>query len=434
MINKLFSILFVISTTLNLIEAFKKCIISDEDPSLCTIIGVRDPNEMYGLNLISSKVQNSKITKIKFNDSRIYHLPKELSLMFENLEDLDASNVYLSRFTSMDFPYRNKLRKLNVSNNAIHILPKRLTVKFDYLEVLDISYNLIDTIENESFTNKERLKYLNLSHNQIKVLNVDFLSAVRNVRSLNLGCNEISEINLDCQDIDFKVKELYLNDNKLMSIQTCLIKNVAYFDIGNNKLIGELGFLDSKIENLNIQGNSIESLNISRKVKVLDFSNNIGKSLKINFEEFSSLKTLKVSNLDVTDYKDLYPQLKMLNNLIILDISHNNLKTFNFMDIPESIECLNLEKSNLKFLENFDLLDIVVPNLNQININQNLFNCKELTKLVENFEKFNINVTGFTNENKDKFIRENCGNDENYDKKRTCNDGLLRETLKRYQT
>jgi len=400
-------IAIIIHITADVLALDKICDRELTDPSSCSFIGIKNPDELYKLTPLKDE-KYAQVKRIKFIYSRMYHVPSEVTKTYVNVEDLDISHTHISRFDGMDFSDSNKLIKLNASRNAIHSLPKGLSAKFRYMENLDISNNFIEIIEIGAFSYNTNLTFLNLSNNLIEEIDREFLIAIRSVKILNLSYNRISVIHGDLTDIQFEFSEVYLNDNQLTTIDPLMIKNVLVFDISRNRLEGHWNFQDTKFIEVNVQANFIESLNVSMMVKKLDASNSNERLFKINFGAGSWMEELKLSNLDIVDYDHLLSQVKHLNNLESLDLSHNNLERFNFQEAPKSLKFLNLERTNLRSLDNLKYVKILIPNLNQINIQDNLFDCNEFPQIIENFKQHNVNVTGLEDGNLKEFVEKNC--------------------------
>lgn len=412
-----------IYTSTNVIADVTICDRDLLDPSSCLFNEVKNPGELYKLTpLIDKKFAEVKV--IKFHNSRMYHLPSEVTKTYVNVEDLDISHTHISRFDGMDFSGSNKLIKLNVSRNAIHSLPKALGNKLRCVQNLDLSNNFIEIIEYGAFNYNLNLTYLNLSNNLIEVIERDFLIAIRSVKVLHLNYNKISEIRGDFRNIQFEFEEVYLNDNYLKTIDPLMINKLIILDISRNSLEGHFNFQNTKFKELNICSNFIETLNVSKILEKLDASNSNERLFKISFGYGSWLKELKLSNLDIVDYNHLLNQIKHLNNLESLDLSHNNLESFDFQEVAKSLEILNLERTNLRSFDNLDYLNILIPNLKQINIQDNLFECNELPEIIKSFKKHAVNVTGLVAGNLKEFVDQNCAPPSHRgDHHQVCNTG-----------
>ncbi|KAL7018787.1 hypothetical protein ACKWTF_010908 [Chironomus riparius] len=400
-------LIIVIFITANVLAQDKICDRDLTDPSSCSFNGIKVPDELYKLTPFKD-IKFAEVKRIRFSDSRMYHLPSEVTKTYVNVQDLDISNTHISRFDGMDFSDSNILIKLNASRNAIHSLPKGLSNKFRYMQNMDISNNFIELIETGAFSYNKNLTYLNLSNNLIEVIDREFLIAVRSVKILHLSYNRISEIQGDLTDIQFDIDEIYLNDNQLKTIDPLMIKSLLVLDISRNRLEGHFNFLEAKFIELNVRANFIETLNVSTILEKLDASDSNNRMFKINFGTGSWLKELKLSNLDIVDYDHLLNQIKHLANLESLDLSHNNLESFDFEEVAKSLEVLNLERTNLRKIDNLNYVKILIPTLKEINIQDNLFDCSELPKILNDFKQHKVNVTGLIDGHLNEFVEKNC--------------------------
>jgi len=394
-----------------IILAGKKCIRDLRDSSFCTFSGLKEPNEIYDLSSLTDDFPY-QIKRVKFEDTFMFHIQKEITLAYSNLEDLDVSNCYVWRVYNIDFTQYNHLKKLNASNNVIGLLRSLFNVNFNELENLDLSYNRIKKIEDDAFYQQSALKYLNLSHNQIEELPSDFFLSVKTVKILNLSHNRISIINNERHffSTDSAFEEIYLNDNQIVSLSQQILPTLNTLDVSNNLLRGVFDVSDCKLKHLNIHGNSLTKLSINDNLEQLDASDSKERAFEIDFGENYALKELKLSNLDVPDFNKLFQYIGKLDQIENLDMSHNNLETFDFgnKQLPKSLNLLNLERANLRTVENLKDLKVVLPNLQEINILDNLLSCKDLQIVIDDFLNSNINVTGLDAEHMIEFIESNC--------------------------
>ena len=102
---------------------------------------------------------------------------------------------------------------------------------------------------------------------------------------------------------------------------------------------------------------------------------------------------LKLSNLKLLDYPDILGNISKLNHLMHLDLSMSNLTTFDFDKnmLPKSLQFLNLEKTQLTVLKNFNNIPTVVPNLKEMILNGNFLKDKELLEI---YKQTSVNVIG----------------------------------------
>lgn len=208
------------------------CVKEPTNPSVCYYYDFQDSYGLY--THLNDYAIPSGIKKIYFRNSQLTHLPKELTVKYTSLDELDLSNIQLWRFVKIDFATETSFRVLNVSHNKIHRVETDVCKGMKNLEVLDLSYNVIDRIDFNAFYHREGFKYLNLSHNRIGKLTNDFFDSIRSVRVLHLDNNKISSISGDFSQIKMQLEELYLGNNEITAIEPELITSVTYLDISNN--------------------------------------------------------------------------------------------------------------------------------------------------------------------------------------------------------
>jgi Leucine-rich repeat (LRR) protein len=279
------------------------------------------------------------------------------------------------------------------------------------LENLDLSFNLINHIEIDAFYYIETLNHLNLSHNHIGKLTKHFFQATRSVEYLNLNDNKISMIIGSLDDIEMNINELHMHNNRLVSFDPVLVKSAEYLDLTNNQLCDEINFSDTQLRDLRIGGNRLKKLSINENLKVLNVSKNRERSFSISFDQNYALTYLYLSNLDIVLYDDILNDIKKRHNLKELDLSRNNLVSIDLEvhQFPRSLEVLDLKKTDLHSLKNWENLSSLLPNLKALNIQDNFFDCNEFSKIIAALQNARIKIVGLNDEsNRVEFLKQNC--------------------------
>ncbi|KAG5681914.1 hypothetical protein PVAND_011318 [Polypedilum vanderplanki] len=407
MIQMLIHLLFVTFVT-----AAQFCIFDTENPTTCSFRDITDSTHLF--RILSNNPVTSNIKKIYFQRTTLTHLPKELTIAYTALDELDASYVYLWRFTNIDFAQTTKFKKLNMSHNQIHRVSSFASNGMINLENLDLSHNMIQSIDNDGIVYNENLKYLNLSDNRIGKLDRNFFKNIRSVKILNLSNNKISSLSCETCDFEMSFEEFYLQNNQLISFNPDFIKSTFIFDVSNNAITGEIDFSNSKLIELNIRGNALQYLTINDDLEMLDASDNTERSFDISFGNNKKLISLALANLDIVHYENIFAGLHQFEKLLNLDLSENNLEFFDLKahNLPQSLQTFNLRRTDLHSLLNWKSLYSILPNLKEINIVDNYFSCSELPSILESLQEFNVNISGLSAANdKNKFVQQNCAAD-----------------------
>ena len=226
----------------------------------------------------------------------------------DSIRILSLENCNLDRLTNVfNVLNMSNLHDINLSNNnfkAIDSLP-------NYIKFLDIS-------NNKSLTDYSFLK------------NREFIGLTIN----NNNINDITKFN------DVKASTLNLSNNSILDISKFKNANVNSIDLSGNNNIKGLGSLKnlSSVVLKNCNLNSIDELSTSDKIIDLDLSNNNITDMN----EISNIKSL--SSLSLANNKNIKGKLKN-EQLAVLNISDNNLKTFDFTELPNGIH-LNISGNN----------------------------------------------------------------------------------------
>ena len=315
---------------------------------------------------------------------------------------------------------------LNLRNNLIYDPSKSLFSNLSDLQFLILSENKLESIEKQFFYGLKNLKYLDLTKNQLKFIFRDSYQEIYNLENLYLKFNFINNLNGSLRILK-KLSTLDLSSNKLESFKIDdILSNISNLDLSfnllkqfefnqsylfglktlkmsstNSSLISNIDFkLFLELEELDLSDNlniNIEMINKLVKLRKLNIRNTNAndcsfiKNLK-SIEELdvgdnrnyyfclrflsNSLKSLKISNVSLRE------NICMINKLIYLDASYNNITTMEFVYI-ESLNHLDLK---------FNYIDNIMINL-KTNFNfHKLYHLsyislfKSLTKYLTEFE------------------------------------------------
>jgi Leucine-rich repeat (LRR) protein len=389
------------------------CIPDPSDNSTCIYTDLNDPYELFRKLPDVGNPRAAAITKLKFYKCYIDNLQSQIVTLFPNIVEIQASGQYLTRLDRSDIGKSETLKNLNVSYNRIHRLSTDVISGLQNLESFDISHNILERIMPDAFKYNVNLKYLNMSHNQIVSLDRQLFDALRNVAIIKLNNNKITEITGDFEHFLAIFTELHLQNNFLLSIDSRLVKNPTYLDLSLNKLT-ELDLTGARTKELKVVGNQLKRLVIGHKLEKLDASENRFYSFKI--EAGSNLNNLAYLNLSYIKYnfenEKLLIDFRKFEKLQVLDLSDNNLITFDITDIAygvsRTLEVLNLQNAHVKKLINWDKIEKLLPRLRELNIYDNIFNCDELKQMIPELQQLNITLPGYESNDNDTFVSRSC--------------------------
>lgn len=357
----------------------------------------------------------TKITKIYFKKCELTNIPKELTMRFSNLINLDASSIRLARLMNYDFVEYTRIKFLNVSFNHISSLVKKgIPIFMNKLISLDMSHNVIDRIDDDVFTYYEDFKILNLSYNHIEKIGFEFLKSVRGLEVLKLDNNRIKEIYGDSDDLRMiSLKELHLQNNKLIIFNPWIIPSASYLDLNQNKIFEYLDFSINNLNELYINNNQLEGIKINQNLLILDISSNTySTNFDINFNDNKVLQKLILSNLGNQNYVKYLKYLPQLHNLTYLDISQNKLEKFDFnsANLPKTLQTLIMLLCEIHSLTGYENFEKVLPNLKSIDIRGNNLHCDDMKDFVTKVNK-SLLVRFNELESADDYIKTHCNSE-----------------------
>lgn len=237
----------------------------------------------------------------------------------------------------------------------------------------------INHIDSYAFWGMDNLIKIDLSQNKLKSITKFMFAGLENLQELSLRENEIESIDDDAFDFP-KLLTLDLSENKLFQINSNWFKNIPH------------------LVNLNLAKNFIENIDFKIPNSLQEFSianNPIKTNINVIhlIHSLVNLKTLKMRNTTSMLQFDGYDDTNVIHEIEDIDISYNNLTDSNilsyFKHFPK-LEYINLGKNRLSALSELSNVKNVFPNIIQIVIRCNAFECNWLESQISNL---NISLT-----------------------------------------
>lgn len=362
---------------------------------------------------------NPTTTTINAIQCNLISVPYGLFNKFSSLANLNLQRSGISSIDTNDFRGATNLISVNMSLNNIQKLTKHTFSHAPSLQIIDLSWNNITEVSTETFENNNALSYVILNDNNIK-----FFDCILGNRIKRLELQQ-NQLNIFRPNSTSEGSRIILRNNNLTSFASSvgILNKAIGLDVSHNPLIWNATITGVTV--LGIANTSATHCYVDQFVQILDASRN--QIANVIVLHSSTLREFNLSHNKLTSISNL----TSLTSLNILDISFNaindiNLETFSNMT---ELEKLNLESSgiitldygifahqahlkkldisynhlkhiNLKvlsfqlqlttiFVDGNDLtsLDIsdlhqMLPNLTQIGISDNRFNCSYLTSLI----------------------------------------------------
>ncbi|XP_047124993.1 leucine-rich repeat serine/threonine-protein kinase 2 isoform X2 [Hydra vulgaris] len=344
----------------------------DDHANLKRSRNISSPTQIQKITSIQNQsdidecILNLDISNNKISDLENLAISVNLTLIdfFNNLVKLDVSNNGINELTKGFCSLLKSLKYLRASSNNLKQLPYSL-LKQKNIEELNVSSNHILTIELDMIPVILSLKKIDISDNKLTKFPVCFLQKFPRLQHLSLSKNNITVLLISEEFISLKtlilsfnqltkilsrsiecfvsLKKLDLSHNSLKDLPNytpSTLLQLTNLNLSHNKLAAKGPFFMPKfvldlpsLICLDISNNSLKCLPdlhywSSKKIRVLNFSNNDIKELPLN--KYSKFLWPKISTLIISNnkIKALPKYIGELSSLCVLNVSYNKqLKT-----------------------------------------------------------------------------------------------------------
>lgn len=326
--------------------------------------------------------------------------------LFEKLTQLEVLDLSFNELTTSwinrdTFVGLSRLVLLKLNNNKLKKIDQFVFRELYALQALNLESNYIDQISQNAFSDLRNLRQLLLSNNNVKIVDSKNFAGLQSLNQLILESNEISSIHPGAFDNLTNLVDLSLNDNKLNSIPESIkrLKNLQALDLGKNQIDSVSGDSFKGLEQLTglrLTDNQIETISKGafealKAMHVLNLATN--KIRHIDQSAFLANEKLRAIRLDCNSLEDISSVFTSLSSLVLLNVSNNNIKWFDFSHLPASLEWLDIHNNSITELGNyFDVTsqlkinyldvsnnkirkiknDLIPKNITTINLNNNL--------------------------------------------------------------
>ncbi|KAG5681191.1 hypothetical protein PVAND_010648 [Polypedilum vanderplanki] len=342
------------------------------DNNICAQSNTNDDNDLLPSSTAPTiSTCNTGIEQVDLSYKHLISIPNNCFTALRSLNFLHLDSNQLTILDDNSFKGLDKLQFLNLTNNRLITLPPELFEKtldqFVFrelyeLQALNLESNQIEMIAQNAFIDLRNLHQLLLSNNQLKVIESKHFAGLYSLNQLILESNEISNIHPTAFDhLINSVVDLSLNDNKLKRIPDSIkkLRNLQALDLGKNQI--------SEIESDSFDGlETLAGLRLTeyqitritkgafvalKSIHVLNFASN--KIRHVDQSAFLSNEKLRAIRLDSNALEDISSAFTSLSSLVLLNVSNNNIKWFDFSHLPASLEWLDIHNNNITELGNY---------------------------------------------------------------------------------
>lgn len=321
---------------------------------------------------------------LNLSSNYITTLPPDLFQSSKDIKEVYVRNNSLNVLAPGVFEGLNQLLVLDLSHNELTSkwVKKDTFVGLVRMVVLNLAHNSLSKIDSTIFRDLYSLQNLNLEGNRIEILAEDAFSELKNLHALILSHNNLKVILAHHFSGLYVLNQLFLDHNNLNSVHARAFENVTNLqdlsmsgndlrgvpqaiknlrvlkslDLGKNNIsvIVNASFegLD-QLYGLRLVDNSIVSITAESFVnlpslQVLNLASNEIRT--ISRAAFSSNKNLRAIRLDGNKLADISGLFSNVKYLGWLNLSDNNIAAFDYDDLPNDLEWLDIYKNKIKQL------------------------------------------------------------------------------------
>lgn len=324
--------------------------------------------------------------------------------LFEKLSQLEVLDLSYNELTSSwinrdTFVGLSHMILLKLNNNKLNKIDQFVFRELFGLQALNLEYNAIEVLSQRAFGDLKNLRQLLLSNNNLRQIDSKQFAGLQSLDQLILESNEISTIHPNGFDDLNNVQDLSLNDNKLNKIPSSIKKlyKLQALDLGKNQIKDiERDSFDGleSLAGLRLTDNEITAITKDvlrplQSIHVLNFASNNIKH--IDQSAFKDNPVLRAIRLDGNQLEDISSAFTSLTSLVLLNVSNNNIKWFDFSHLPLSLEWLDIHNNSITELGNY--FDVT----NQLRINYLDVSTNKIRKIKNDLIPKNVSILNLNN-------------------------------------
>lgn len=304
-----------------------------------------------------------QLTELYLQNNSISVLPPGLFKGLQNMLILDLSNNALtSQWLGADtFADMTRLVVLDLSHNKLSHLDSN-TFRSQYsLQVLQLHHNGLVSIADNAFSSLYNLHTLILSYNSITYIDALTFNGLYILGMLSLDNNKIQAVHSEAFKNCSNLQELNLSNNKLVQVPIAIktLQQLRSLDISDNRfsIIHNASYQGLRhLYSLRLAGNYIGNLTKGvfqdlPSLRILSLANNKVQAVEQGtFEDVPELHALRLDSNMITDINSLFTNL---HDLLMLNISANQITWFDFALIPIGLQWLDIHDNQIETLGNY---------------------------------------------------------------------------------
>lgn len=201
---------------------------------------------------------------------------------------------------------------------------------------LDLSNNLIDVLTTDMFKHIQKLRYLNLAKNWMETIDSSIFFALKNLRVLDISDNLLSDSNRIFNGFE-RLTILYMSNNRYVRVFPSQSNRVTLKNTLKTLHITNTSLSFPDVFNVNFP--NLLNLDLSHNSKLYPDKNAIG-----TLKNCTKLVSFRMTNCRLESIDENY--FRNLIDIVIIDISHNNLVELSANQFSANSKLNHLDISN----------------------------------------------------------------------------------------
>lgn len=356
------------------LRALKELYLHDNEIQMVTDRALAGLKQLTHFDLSNNKIVTlpadlfrdcaESIQEIYLQNNSISVLSPGLFVNLNRLLDLDLSRNQLTSawINSGTFSGLIRLVLLNLSFNRITKLDPSLFKDLYTLQILNLEHNYIEMIPENTFGPMKNLHTLVLSHNKLKFLDSHALDGLFVLNLLSLDYNLLEDVHSAALQNCSGLRDLNLNGNRLKSVPTALrdMRLLKAVDLGENSItnLEQPGFIGmTNLYGLRLIGNFVTNITKATfaalpSLEILNLSRN--KIRTVENGAFAQNSNLQAIRLDANFLNDISGMFIDVSSLLWLNISDNNISTFDYSFFPTGLQWLDIHRNEISELSSVE--------------------------------------------------------------------------------
>ncbi|KAM8740763.1 leucine-rich repeat-containing G-protein coupled receptor 5-like [Acanthopagrus schlegelii] len=276
---------------------------------------------------------NLKVLMLQNNQLR--SVPAEAFNNLHNLQSLRLDANHISSVPIGCFSGLRSLRHLWLDDNSLAEVPVEALSELPALQAMTLALNHISHVPDNAFSRLGRLVVLHLNNNRIVSMGTDCFHGLHSLETLDLNYNSLVEFPTAVRSLGH-LKELGFHSNNIQSIP-------EHAFTGNPSLI-TIFFYDNPIQSVGRSAfqnlPELRTLSLNGATDLTEFPDLTGTK---------SLESLTITGARITSLPGSV--CEQLQNLQLLDLSYNHIRTLPSFSGCESVQKIDLHHNEIEELE-----------------------------------------------------------------------------------